>query len=65
MSAEDIDNYKMIRKNLDKLKALVEEAELWVQKSPLTREQQKQGASGPRVSDGCEGVRCVSGEGGK
>ena len=25
----------MIRKNLDKLKVLVEEAELWVQKTPL------------------------------
>jgi len=41
VSPEDIENYKMIRKNLDKLKALVEEAELWVQKSPLSPEQQR------------------------
>ncbi|XP_064398624.1 inositol 1,4,5-trisphosphate receptor type 2-like isoform X2 [Halichondria panicea] len=41
VSAEDIDNYKTIRKNLDKLKALVEEAELWVQKTPMLSEQRQ------------------------
>ena len=51
MSAEDIDNYKMIRKNLDKLKVLVEEAELWVQKTPLPEQpiQRKVAISGTNV----------------
>ena len=34
MSAKDIENHNKIRKNLDKLKFLVEESELWVQKLP-------------------------------
>ena len=32
MSDEEIQNYRMIRKHLERLKTLVEEAELWVQK---------------------------------
>jgi len=38
VSAKDIENYKKIRKNLEKLKLLVEEAELWVQKLPRSGE---------------------------
>ena len=34
MSAEDIQNFSLIRKNLERLKLLVEEAELWVQTKP-------------------------------
>lgn len=34
VSAEDIQNYTLIRKNLERLKLLVEEAELWVQSKP-------------------------------
>ena len=34
MSPKDIENYNKIRRNLEKLKQLVEEAELWVQKVP-------------------------------
>ena len=36
MSANDIENHNKIRKNLEKLKLLVEEAELWVQKMPCS-----------------------------
>lgn len=38
VSVKDIENYKKIRKNLEKLKLLVEEAELWVQKLPRSGE---------------------------
>ena len=31
MSTQDIQNFRLIRKNLERLKLLVEEAELWVQ----------------------------------
>ena len=34
VSKKDIENFNKIRKNLDRLKLLVEEAELWVQKLP-------------------------------
>ena len=34
VSAEDIQNYTRIRKSLERLKLLVEEAELWVQSKP-------------------------------
>ena len=34
VSKKDIENFNKIRKNLDRLKLLVEEAELWVQKIP-------------------------------
>ena len=47
VSAKDIENHNKIRKNLDKLKFLVEESELWVQKLP--RDSEKEGEPGKRV----------------
>jgi len=38
VSVKDIENYKKIRYNLEKLKLLVEEAELWVQTRPQSSE---------------------------
>jgi len=38
VSKKDIENFKIIRENLDNLKLLVEEAELWVQKVPRAPE---------------------------
>ena len=38
VSHKDIENYKKIRKHLEKLKKLVEEAELWVIKQPRAEE---------------------------
>ena len=34
VSTGDVDNYKRIKTSLEQLKQLVEESELWVQKSP-------------------------------
>ena len=34
VSKKDVENFNKIRRNLDRLKLLVEEAELWVQKIP-------------------------------
>ena len=48
VSAKDIENYNKIRKNLDKLKFLVEESELWVQK--LAREE-KEAETAKRVNE--------------
>lgn len=48
VSAKDIENYNKIRKNLDKLKFLVEESELWVQKLPS---QEKEAETGKRVNE--------------
>ena len=42
VSKKDIENFKIIRENLDSLKLLVEEAELWVQKVPRTLENKSQ-----------------------
>jgi len=38
VSVKDIENYKKIRYNLEKLKVLVEEVELWVQTRPHSSE---------------------------
>ena len=38
VSVKDIENYKKIQYNLEKLKLLVEEAELWVQTRPESSE---------------------------
>ena len=38
VSGKDIENYKKIQCILEKLKILVEEAELWVQKRPQSSE---------------------------
>ncbi len=38
VSKKDIENFKIIRENLDRLKLQVEEAELWVQKMPRAPE---------------------------
>ena len=48
VSTKDIENYNKIRKNLDKLKFLVEESELWVQKLPS---QEKEAEPGKRVNE--------------
>ena len=48
VSAKDIENYNKIRKNLDKLKFLVEESELWVQKLPR---EEKEAETGKRVNE--------------
>ena len=42
VSKKDIENFKIIRENLDSLKLLVEEAELWVQKMPRAPENKPQ-----------------------
>ena len=49
MSVKDIENYKKIRKNLEKLKLLVEEAELWVQKLPRSNERRVGGGGERKV----------------
>ena len=50
VSPKDIENYNKIRKNLEKLKQLVEEAELWVQRVPQPEESSGAGGgSGGRV----------------
>lgn len=46
VSPKDIENYNKIRKNLEKLKQLVEEAELWVQRVPRPEESSGAGAGG-------------------
>ena len=48
VSAKDIENYNKIRKNLDKLKFLVEESELWVQK---LAQEEKEAEPGKRVKE--------------
>ena len=48
VSTKDIENHNKIRKNLDKLKFLVEESELWVQKLPS---QDKEAETGKRVKE--------------
>ncbi len=53
VSKKDIENFNKIRKNLDKLKILVEEAELWVQKMPRAGgEESKPTAVRVRVGSG-------------
>ena len=47
MYAKDIENFNKIRKNLERLKLLVEEAELWEQKLPRSNER-KGGGGGKR-----------------
>lgn len=44
VSPKDIENYKKIGRNLEDLKLLVEEAELWVQK--VTRSEEDEAAVG-------------------
>ena len=49
VSTQDIQNFNLIRKSLEKLKLLVEEAELWVQTKPADVEDPAP-RKGPKVS---------------
>ena len=52
VSPKDIENYNTIRKSLEKLKQLVEEAELWVQRMPRAEDSGSGGGGGGGGSSG-------------
>ena len=52
VSTEDIQNFALIRKSLERLKLLVEEAELWVQEKPTDTVELSAPRKGPKVHVG-------------
>ena len=46
MTANEVDNYKQIKTDLDQLRLLVEKSELWVYKSKLDASKSKKGKDG-------------------
>ena len=51
VSTEDIQNFALIRKSLERLKLLVEEAELWVQEKPTDTVELSAPRKGPKVGN--------------
>lgn len=60
VSESDVENYKQIKTDLDKLRLLVEKSELWVSKEKGDKKKKKEAEGEESIKDDDEVISCVS-----